>query len=63
MVSNMDVYKQLIYMRIPENRITITGMPIRSNFWMRKNKQEMQKKIKRYFYHNVHGRWIRIRWV
>lgn len=46
MVSNMDVYKQLIYMGIPENRIAITGMPIRSNFWVQKNKQEMRKKLK-----------------
>ncbi|MBO1514189.1 MGDG synthase family glycosyltransferase [Metabacillus bambusae] len=45
MVSNMDVYNQLIDMGIPEKRIAITGIPIRSNFWVRKNKQEMRKKL------------------
>ncbi|MGM0876665.1 MAG: MGDG synthase family glycosyltransferase [Bacillota bacterium] len=46
MVSNIDVYKQLIDMGIQENRIAITGMPIRSNFWVRNNKHEMRKKLK-----------------
>jgi processive 1,2-diacylglycerol beta-glucosyltransferase len=46
MVSNKDVYTQLINMGIPNNRIAITGIPIRSNFWVRKNKQEMRKKFK-----------------
>ncbi|MFC0271417.1 glycosyltransferase [Metabacillus herbersteinensis] len=45
MVSNKYVFKQLIDMGIPKNRIAITGMPIRSNFWVRKNKQEMRKKL------------------
>ena len=45
MVSNNDVYNQLIDMGIPKNKIAVTGMPIRSNFWVRKNKQEMRKKL------------------
>ncbi|MEW9502822.1 MGDG synthase family glycosyltransferase [Jeotgalibacillus marinus] len=45
MVSNKDVYKQLIEMGIPEHRIVVTGMPINSNFCVRKNKQELRKKL------------------
>ncbi|WP_235883145.1 hypothetical protein [Metabacillus sediminilitoris] len=33
-------------MGIPNNRIAITGLPIRSNFWVQKNKQEMRQKLK-----------------
>jgi processive 1,2-diacylglycerol beta-glucosyltransferase len=46
LVSNEDVYHQLIHMGIPKNRIVVTGLPIRSNFWTKKNKQEMRKKLK-----------------
>jgi len=45
LVSNKDVYNQLIGMGISKNRIAITGMPIRSNFWVPKNKLEMRKKL------------------
>ncbi|UQD53124.1 galactosyldiacylglycerol synthase [Bacillus methanolicus] len=46
LVSSEDVYNQLINMGIPRSRIVVTGLPIRSNFWVKKNKQEMRKKLK-----------------
>ncbi|MBA2871817.1 processive 1,2-diacylglycerol beta-glucosyltransferase [Anoxybacillus calidus] len=46
LVSSEDTYNQLINMGIPKNRIVVTGLPIRSNFWIKKNKQEMRKKLK-----------------
>ncbi|RBW68558.1 MGDG synthase family glycosyltransferase [Bacillus taeanensis] len=46
LVSSEDVYHQLIQMGIPKSRIAVTGMPIRPNFWIKKNKQEMRKKLK-----------------
>jgi processive 1,2-diacylglycerol beta-glucosyltransferase len=46
LVANQYVYDQLINMGVPKNRITITGIPLRSNFWVKKNKQEIRKKLK-----------------
>ncbi|USK35940.1 galactosyldiacylglycerol synthase [Bacillus sp. F19] len=40
LVSSEDVHDQLINMGIPKNRIAVT------NFWTKKNKQEMRKKLK-----------------
>ena len=45
LVSNEDMYNQLINMGVKKNRIAVTDMPIRSNFWVRKNKQEMRQKL------------------
>lgn len=46
LVANKHVYDQLINMGVPKNRITITGIPLRSHFWVKKNKQEIRKKLK-----------------
>ncbi|AIE58939.1 MGDG synthase family glycosyltransferase [Bacillus methanolicus] len=46
LVSSEDAYNQLINMGVPKNHIAVTGMPIRSNFWIKKNKQEMRKKLR-----------------
>jgi processive 1,2-diacylglycerol beta-glucosyltransferase len=46
LVSSEDVSNQLIKMGIPKHRLKVTGMPISSNFWTRKNKQEIRKKLK-----------------
>jgi processive 1,2-diacylglycerol beta-glucosyltransferase len=46
LVSSEDVSSQLIKMGIPKNRLIVTGMPMSSNFWTRKNKQEIRKKLK-----------------
>lgn len=46
LVSNEYVYNQLINMGIPKSRIMVTGLPIRSNFWVKHNKQEIRKKLK-----------------
>lgn len=46
MVSNMEVYQhyqQLIYLGTPEDRIAITGMSIRSNFWVKKINRRCEK--------------------
>jgi processive 1,2-diacylglycerol beta-glucosyltransferase len=45
LVSSEEVYHQLIKMGVPKKRIVVTGMPIRSNFWVKKNKHEMRKKL------------------
>ncbi|KAB2332137.1 galactosyldiacylglycerol synthase [Cytobacillus depressus] len=46
LVSSEDISTQLMQMGIPENRLIATGLPISSNFWLRKNKQEIRKKLK-----------------
>lgn len=46
LVSSEEVYNQLVNMGVSKNRIVVTGLPIRSNFWTKKNKQEMRKKLK-----------------
>ncbi|WP_302053245.1 hypothetical protein [Bacillus sp. FJAT-29790] len=46
LVSSADVSSQLIKMGIPNNRLIVTGMPLSSNFWIRKNKQNIRKKLK-----------------
>lgn len=45
LVSSEDVSMQLIEMGIPKNRLIVTGMPINSNFWTKKNKEETRKKL------------------
>jgi processive 1,2-diacylglycerol beta-glucosyltransferase len=46
LASTEDVKNQLINIGIPKNRIVVTGLPIRSNFWVKKNKHEIRKKLK-----------------
>ncbi|ANB61190.1 MGDG synthase family glycosyltransferase [Anoxybacteroides amylolyticum] len=46
LVSSEEVQRQLVRMGVSKNRIVVTGLPIRSNFWTKKNKQEMRKKLK-----------------
>jgi processive 1,2-diacylglycerol beta-glucosyltransferase len=46
LVANQHVHDQLIAMGVQKNRIVITGIPLRSNFWVKKNKQEIRKKLK-----------------
>ncbi len=46
LVANKHVSDQLINMGVPENRIAITGLPLRLNFWGKKNKQDVRQKLK-----------------
>lgn len=45
-VSSKDMHRQLMNMGVPKNRIAITGIPLRTNFWTEKNKQVLQKKMR-----------------
>ncbi|WP_026582683.1 MGDG synthase family glycosyltransferase [Bacillus sp. J33] len=45
LVSCKDVSNQLMEMGIPNNRLIVTGMPIDSNFWVKKNKEDARKKL------------------
>lgn len=44
-VSGDEVRRQLIEMGIPQERIAVTGIPIRMNFWTKNSKQEARKKL------------------
>lgn len=46
LVPSDEVKYQLINMGIQRNRIVVTGIPIRSIFWTKKNKQEVRQKLK-----------------
>lgn len=45
-VSGEEVHRQLIAMGIMQERIAVTGIPIRMNFWTKNSKQEARKKLK-----------------
>ena len=45
-VSNSDMQKQLIAKNIPENKIIVTGIPIRKDFLMDHNRQKILKDLK-----------------
>lgn len=44
-VSSDEVGRQLIDSGIPKHRIAVTGIPIKSNFWEKRNKLEARKKL------------------
>jgi processive 1,2-diacylglycerol beta-glucosyltransferase len=46
LVSNHEVRQQLIDMGIRKNRVLITGLPLKPNFWIKKNKQEVRRELK-----------------
>ncbi|WP_223192550.1 MGDG synthase family glycosyltransferase [Paenibacillus sedimenti] len=45
-VSGDEAGRQLFEMGIPQERIAVTGIPIRMNFWTKNNKQEAKKELK-----------------
>lgn len=45
LVSSQHVLDQLIHMGVPKNRIIITGIPVRSNFWVKKDKKQIRKRL------------------
>ncbi|GAB7386448.1 hypothetical protein BSNK01_02830 [Bacillaceae bacterium] len=46
LVSGDEVRQQLIRMGIPQNRIAVTGIPVKANFWRKTDKQEARRKLK-----------------
>lgn len=46
LVSSQHVLDQLIHMGVPQNRILITGIPVRSNFWVKQDKRQMRERLK-----------------
>ncbi|MFW5437347.1 MGDG synthase family glycosyltransferase [Paenibacillus apiarius] len=45
LVSNDDVRLQLLQMGVPSDRIAVTGIPIKSNFWQKTDKQEARRRL------------------
>lgn len=44
-VSHDEVLRQLVHYGIPKHRIAVTGIPIKSNFWIKNNKLEARTKL------------------
>lgn len=45
LVSDDDVHQQLRKMGIPKYRIAVTGIPVKSNFWKKTDKQEARRRL------------------
>ncbi|GEN36766.1 MGDG synthase family glycosyltransferase [Aneurinibacillus danicus] len=45
LVWSKEAREQLLHMGIPEGRIIITGLPIRENFWIKHEKQDIRQKL------------------
>lgn len=45
LVSNEHVVAQLQQMGVPAERIAVTGMPLRQNFWSRSDKRKMRQRL------------------
>lgn len=46
LVSDEDVHQQLRQMGIPNYRIAVTGIPVKSNFWNKTDKQEARRRLR-----------------
>ncbi|WP_199624853.1 MGDG synthase family glycosyltransferase [Paenibacillus alkalitolerans] len=44
-VANDEVCGQLVQMGIPKHRISVSGIPVTSKFWMKRSKQEARRKL------------------